>query len=94
MTLPPNSSDKKSQDRGGKNKSSVSMSMLMGVGFSLCFEVAIAGYLGWLIGNHLDERFESSQLFTISMLILFLSASIFHLVNVLRKLLNRMEEEE
>ncbi len=62
------------------------------VGLSYCFEVLAGGLVGYFLGSELDKYFGIKNWGTVSLVILFLGASITHVVIGLQKLQDKMDK--
>jgi F0F1-type ATP synthase assembly protein I len=64
---------------------------LLGVGLSVSVEIAVGGYLGYFIGNYLDERWQTKPWMMLLFLVLFLGSTLFHAFLVLDRVQKRMD---
>ncbi|NCN26332.1 hypothetical protein GW915_02055 [bacterium] len=55
---------------------------LLGLGMSLGLEIGVAAGGGWWLGAMLDDHFGFKSIFRISLMFLFFSVSIFHVIKV------------
>lgn len=72
-----------SSDKSPKDKNPY---YLMGIGLSLCTEVAVMGLVGWFVGSFLDARWDTRPWVTVGAVILFVLMSFVHIVKVLKDL--------
>ncbi len=62
------------------------------VGLSYCFEVLAGGLVGYFLGSELDKYFGIKGWGKVSLVIIFLAASITHVVIGLQRLQDKMDK--
>lgn len=65
-------------------KDEPSYMQLLGVGMSLVTEFCVACAVGWYLGSKADEKFGTGPWLMIIGIVVFLSASLFHMLHFLK----------
>jgi F0F1-type ATP synthase assembly protein I len=80
-----------SEQRPRRRANKATPAVLLGVGLSVSVEIAVGGYLGYFIGNYLDQRWGTQPWMMLGTLVLFLSSTLFHAFIVLDRVQKRMD---
>ena len=73
-------------------KSKKDIYQLAGIGISFGLEIGIATFSGWWIGNQMDREFETRPYLTLLGTLLFFSATIYHMLIIIRNLADDEED--
>jgi F0F1-type ATP synthase assembly protein I len=76
-----------------KKKAHKNPMFFLGLGMALTTEVAVACGIGYYLGRALDDKFHSAPYGMMAAILLFLTASVVHMILILQKAQEGQEEE-